>query len=54
LIKLAVKKVMCPKCCRLRHIKEVKSGAKLQFVCVKCGSTIWQKEGFDWKYLKAE
>jgi hypothetical protein len=54
LVKLAVKKVMCPKCQRLRRTKEVKSAGKLQFVCVKCGNTIWQKEGFDWRYMEPE
>ena len=54
MVKLAVKKVYCPKCQKLVRVKSQKNGEKILFSCVICGHNIWQKGGFTWKYKKVE
>jgi hypothetical protein len=54
LVNLTVKKIYCTKCQKLRRVQDKKTGDKNEFICVKCGSVIWQKEGLNWKYKKKE
>jgi hypothetical protein len=54
LINLATKKVYCPKCAVLQHVKSTKAGEKTQYTCIKCGHVMWEKTGLDWKYLRSE
>jgi ribosomal protein S27AE len=54
LVKLTAKKIYCPKCGKLARIKAQPSGDKNQFVCIKCESVIWKRDGIRWKYVKAE
>jgi hypothetical protein len=53
LINLTGKKIYCTKCQKLRKIKAKKTGDKNEFLCIKCESVIWQKEGLKWKYAKS-
>ena len=54
MIQLTAKKVYCPKCQKLCRIKEQRSGAKQQFLCIKCNHPVWQKQGLGWKFNKVD
>ncbi len=54
MIKLNSKKIYCPKCKKLSHIKAEGTGEKTKFTCVKCDYEIWNKSGLNWKYFRAE
>jgi hypothetical protein len=52
LINLTSKKVYCPKCQVLVHVKKQKTGEKENYICIKCNTVVWQKESNKWKYNK--
>ena len=53
MVKLTAKKIYCPKCAKLSHVKLQANGERNEYVCLKCESVIWKKEGLKWKYVKA-
>ena len=53
-MKLAVRKVYCPKCQKLSHVSEENTTTGIRFVCQKCKTVIWTKENYAWRHVKAE
>jgi transposase-like protein len=52
LMKLNIKKIYCPNCKRLVRVNAQDSGDKIQFNCIICDKTLWQKQNLKWKYIK--
>jgi len=53
-MKLVVKKTYCPVDKRLVLPQEQKNGETAKLVCPRCGTVLFVKEGWGWRYPRAE
>ncbi len=47
-MKIAVKKVRCPKCERLVRVREQTHDGSIHLSCIHCGQLIWIWDGNKW------
>jgi len=51
-MQIAVKRVYCPSCGRLRQAKEQTVNKETQILCSKCGRPLYSWNGLRWKVIK--
>jgi RNase P subunit RPR2 len=53
-MKMMIKKTYCPVDKRLVKGQEQRVNDSIKIVCPRCGTVLWTKEGWSWRYTKAE
>ena len=51
-MKIAVKKLRCPKCERLVRVREQASDGSIHIICVRCGQLVWTWDGIKWRQIR--
>jgi ribosomal protein S27AE len=47
-MKIAIKRVYCPRCGKLVRTREQAGQEMTQLFCARCGQLVWQWDGIKW------
>jgi hypothetical protein len=53
-MKMVIKKTYCPVDKGLETVHEQKTGETTKLICSKCGTALYVKEDWGWRFLKNE